>query len=63
MKFVPVNVSVNAAPPTVADVGAMLVSVGAGLPAGLIVNVCDAEVPPPGVELKTVTLGVPVAAI
>jgi hypothetical protein len=50
------TVNVNAAPPTVAVVGLRLVVAGRGL---LTVKVCALEVPPPGVELKTVTLAVP----
>ena len=60
LKFVPVTVSVNPAPPAVALAGAIEVSVGAGL---LIVNVCALDVPPPGVGVKTVTGMVPAVAM
>ena len=60
MKFVPVAVSVNAAPPAAALLGESELSVGTGL---LIVNVCALEAPPPGVGLKTVTGAVPGVAM
>ena len=64
MKFVPVTVRVNAAPPAVAEVGEIIVSVGEGLfVAALMVNVCALEVPPPGVGFKTVTEAVPAEAM
>ena len=47
IKFVPVNVNVNAAPPAPADVGEIAVSVGTGF-AALIVNVNAFEVVPGG---------------
>ena len=56
-KFVPLMVSVNAAPPATAVVGLRLVMVGLG---GLTVNVAPVEVPP---EVVTVTLAVPTFAI
>jgi hypothetical protein len=62
-KFVPVAVNVNVAPPAVAEFGEMLASVGTGLFAALIVNVCAPDAPPPGVPLKTVTLDVPELAM
>src|SRR5438105_4729345 len=58
-KFVPVTVSVNCDPPTVADGGLRLVMVGIGL---RIVKVCVLEVPPPGAGVKTVTAAVPASA-
>jgi hypothetical protein len=61
-KFVPVAVNVNAAPPAVALVGEIELSVGTGFVAA-IVNVTEPDVPPPGVGLKTVTAAVPVAAM
>ena len=61
-KFVPVVVSVKAAPPANALVGAIEVSVGAGFVA-VIVNVTELDVPPPGVGLKTVTAAAPVAVM
>src|SRR6267143_5615650 len=59
-KLLPVTVRVKAAPPTVALGGESDVTVGPGL---VIVNVCAAEVPPPGAGVTTVTGGVPVAAM
>src|SRR5712664_2289761 len=58
-KFVPFTVNVNAAPPTVADVGLRLVVVGTGFGDAEIVNVWAFEVPPPGAGLNTVTDAVP----
>ena len=49
-KFVPVKVMVVSLSPAVAEVGLMLVKVGAGL----TVNVCGADVPPPGPAVTTV---------
>ena len=60
LKFVPVVVSVNAALPATALVGATELSVGSGL---LTVNVTAPEIPPPGVGVNTVTDGVPPTAI
>src|SRR5947199_145391 len=60
MKFVPVAVRVNPAPPATALLGEIELSVGTRL---LIVNVCALEVPPPGVGLKTVTGAVPADAM
>ena len=48
-KFVPVTVRVNAAPPTLAEVGEMDVSVGTGL---LIENRNGFDCPPPGEGLE-----------
>ena len=62
MKFVPVAVRVNAAPPTTVLLGDSELSVGLGFGA-VIVNVCPLEVPPPGVGLKTVTDAVPAVAM
>jgi hypothetical protein len=59
-KFVPVTVSVNAAPPSRAEFGFMDAIVGVGL---LIVNARPLDVPPPGAGLKTVTIAVPPAAM
>jgi hypothetical protein len=59
-KLVPLTVSVNPAPPEVADVGLKLEVVGAGL---LIVSVRALEVPPPGEAVNTVTEAVPAVAI
>jgi hypothetical protein len=59
-KPVPFTVSVNAAPPVVADVGESKVIVGAGL---FAVNVEIPDVPPPGTGLVTVTLKDPAAAM
>ena len=60
-KPVPVIVSVKHAPPTVAEVGAIEVSVGAET--GLMVNDRVPDVPPPGAGLVTVTVAVPAVAI
>ena len=60
MKFVPVAVRVNPAPPASTLLGEIELSVGSRL---LIVNVCALEVPPPGVGLKTVTGAVPADAM
>jgi len=60
LKFVPVTVSVNCAPPAVVEVGEMLVVVGTGL---FIVSVCEPEVPPPGPGLTTVIRSVPPTAM
>src|SRR5207249_3071331 len=51
-KLLPVTVSVKAAPPVVALAGDSVVNVGVGL---VMVNVCAAEVPPPGAGVMTVT--------
>jgi hypothetical protein len=59
MKFVPLTVSVNAAPPVVADDGASELIVGTGFVLPEIVNVALLDVPPPGVGLVTVTPAVP----
>ncbi len=57
-KLVPFNVSVNAGPSAVAEVGDRNPNVGVGF-AALMVNVTAVEVPPPGVGLNTVTEAVP----
>jgi hypothetical protein len=57
---VPLTVSMNDGPREMVAVGFRLVIVGAGL---LIVKVREPEVPPPGVELNTVTDAVPAAAM
>ncbi len=59
-KPVPFTVSVNPAPPAVAEVGLRPVVAGTGL---LIVEVWALEVPPPGVGLNTVTRAVPADAM
>ena len=59
-KPVPFTVRVNAVPPAVAEVGFRPVIAGAGL---LTVKADPLDVPPPGVEFTTVTLGVPAVAI
>jgi len=61
-KLVPVNVSVNAGPPTVPKVGDTDANVGAGF-AAFMVNVAPAEAPPPGAALNTVTVAVPAVAM
>src|SRR5882762_6607219 len=60
MKFVPVAIRVNPAPPAATLLGEIELSVGTGL---LIVNVCALERPPPGVGLKIVTGAVPGVAM
>ena len=60
MKFVPFTVIVNVASPAFLEEGEIDVVVGTGL---LTVNVCAAEVPPPGAALKTVMLCVPAVAM
>src|SRR5437667_9495089 len=62
MKFVPVTVSVKAAPPPTAVFGDRELSVGLAFGV-VIVNVCALEVPPPGVGLNTVTDAVPAVAM
>ena len=63
-KLVPITTSVKPAPPAVAEEGESALTVGTGLfAAALIVNVRAAEVPPPGVPLKTVTEAVPAVAM
>ena len=59
-KFVPVSVSVNAAPPAFAVVGESEPKVGNG---SLIVNVIAADAPPPGAGFNTVIAAVPPAAM
>ena len=60
-KPVPVRVNVKAAPPAMAELGAIEVSVGAE--AALIVNDRLPDVPPPGAGFVTVTVAVPAVAI
>jgi len=62
MKLAPLTVSVNAEPPTAAEVGLKLVRLGTGL-VPWIVKLSALEVPPPGVGLKIVTLAVPALAM
>jgi hypothetical protein len=62
-KFVPVAVSVKAAPPAVALVGEMEVNVGTGLLATLTLKFTAVEVPPPGAAFVTVTGKDPAEAI
>jgi hypothetical protein len=56
IKLLPFKVNVNAAPPAIAEFGAIEVSAGIGVVA---VNVTTFEVPPPGVGFTTVTGKVP----
>jgi hypothetical protein len=63
IKFVPLTVRVNAAPPVVADDGASELMTGTGFVLPEIVNVALLEVPPPGVGLLTVTPAVPAVAM
>jgi len=60
-KPVPVMVSVNAAPPTIEEAGAIEVRVGPET--ALIVNDRLPDVPPPGAGFVTVTVAVPAVAI
>jgi len=62
MKFVPVTVSVKAAPPPTTVFGDKEFSVGLAFGV-VIVNVWALEVPPPGVGLNTVTDAVPTVAM
>jgi hypothetical protein len=59
-KAVPFTVSVNPAPPAVAEVGLRLVVASTAL---LIVKVWALEVPPPGAGFTTVTEAVPAVAM
>lgn len=63
MKLLPVTVRVKAAPPAVAELGEIVVRVGTGLFAALMVKLLPAETPPPGAGLKTVTEAVPAEAM
>jgi hypothetical protein len=58
VKLVPVLVRVKAAPPAIALLGLRLASVGTGLTA-VMVKARALEIPPPGVGVTTVMLGVP----
>ncbi len=60
-KPVPVILSVNPVPPTVAVAG--VIEVSAGADTGLIVNDRLPEVPPPGAGFVTVTVAVPAVVI
>ena len=62
-KLDPFKVSVNPAPPALADVGLMLDRDGVGFGCELIVNVAAPDAPPPGAGEKTVTLAVPAEAM
>ena len=53
MRLLPVTVSVNAAPPAIAELGVNVVIAGTGV---VIVNGRLTDVPPPGVGLNTFTL-------
>jgi len=59
---VPVTVSVKAPELAATLAGCSLVMAGVGLLAAVIVKVSGFEVPPPGVGLVTVTVGLPVLA-
>ena len=59
----PFTVSVNAGPPTSAEVGLIVLIRGSGLALGVIVNVDAFDSPPPGEGLNTVTAAEPTAAI
>ena len=56
LKFVPLTVRVNCAPPAIVEMGEIEVVVGTGF---LTVNVCAPEVPPPGPGFMTVIESVP----
>ena len=58
MKPLPLTVRTNAEPPATADVGLMLLRVGAGF-AAMMLKLAALEVPPPGEGLKTVTAALP----
>jgi hypothetical protein len=60
MNCVPVTVSTNAGPPTVALDGESDVVVGAGFGGVLIAKLIALDVPPPGEDVCTVTLAFPV---
>ena len=61
-KFVPFTVNVNAIEPAAMLVGEIVVTVGTGFVAAVMVNVTEFDVPPPGVGFVTVTAGVPALA-
>jgi hypothetical protein len=61
-KFVPFTVSVNPAEPASAVAGEIVVIVGTGFGAALILKLMALDVPPPGVKFTTVIGGVPAAA-
>ena len=61
IKLLPFTVSVKAAAPAVTNEGEILLSIGTGLAAALIVNVAPLLVPPPGVAVNTVIVAVPAA--
>jgi hypothetical protein len=64
MKFVPLTVSVKAAPSAVTVFGEIVVTVGTGLKAtGEIVKSKPFDVPPPGAGLVTVTIAEPAEAM
>lgn len=52
MKLLPFKVSVNAAPPAIAEFGAIEVSAGTGV---VTTNCSEFELPPPGVGFRTLT--------
>jgi len=60
---VPFTVKVKAGPAAVALAGEMLVTVGTGLFAAMMLKVAGRDVPPPGAGLVTVTCTVPAVAI
>jgi hypothetical protein len=63
MKFVPLTVSVKAAPPATALFGEIMVIVGREAAPLVTVKFTAFEVPPPGAGLVTVTADVPVEAM
>src|SRR6266852_3255614 len=62
-KFVPFTVNVKVGPPAVALVGEILVVVGMGLLAAMILKTAVGDVPPPGGGFVTVTCTVPAVEI
>ena len=63
-KFEPLTVSVKAALPAAAELGARLVATGTGLlVAEVMEKVSAPDVPPPGVGLNTVTVALPAVAV
>ena len=62
IRLVPLTISVNWAPPAVAEFGTKEVIVGAGLLAADTLKFTEFDAPPPGVGFVTTTAGVPAVA-